>query len=132
MIDLRAAPRLRGAAPIEPAPAIESLLAELAAAQVDLARTRLVCDWIQYRANFRTAVALRPVLADAPPSAAIGAAGSGPGPGPGDGGVPATAGLEVAVDLRRGIPAELGTELKRALAADPAGSAPPPGVLLEP
>ena len=130
MIDLRAAQRLRGATPIEPAPAIDSLLAELAAAQVDLATTRLVCDWIQYRANFRTTVALRPVLADAPPSAAISAAGSGPGPGPGPG--PATVGLEVAVNLRRGIPAELGTELKRALAADPAGSAPPPGVLLEP
>jgi hypothetical protein len=128
MIDLRAAPRMRGKTPIEPVPAIESLLAELAVADVDLTRMRVVCDWIQYKENFRVPVALRPVLADLPALAAA----EGDAAAESAGSESANGTLEIAVDLRRATAAELGTELKRALAAYAAGATQPPGVALEP
>src|SRR5579859_1828499 len=53
----------------------------LAGSDADLAATRVVCDWIQYKANFRETVMVRPVLS---------ADGSS-----------SVAGYELAVDLRR-------------------------------
>src|SRR5579859_1232752 len=53
----------------------------LAGSDADLAATRVVCDWIQYKANFRETVMVRPVLS---------ADGSS-----------AVDGYELAVDLRR-------------------------------
>jgi hypothetical protein len=131
IIDLRAAPRMRGKTPLEPVPAIESLLAELAAADVDLERVRVVCDWIQYKESFRVPVALRPVLTDVPAQAASGSDSEADAE-PASGREFASNALEIAVDLRRGAAAELGTELKQALAGYAAGITQPPGIALEP
>ncbi|MBO0805271.1 MAG: hypothetical protein J2P25_19605, partial [Nocardiopsaceae bacterium] len=63
------------------------LISAVAASDADLTRLRVVCDWIQYRNNFRDTVMVRPVL---------------PATGPV---LPATDGApeahELAVDLRR-------------------------------
>src|ERR1700733_4405460 len=95
-IDLRPVKKLREAAAARSAlgPIIEAVCASGA----DLSRLRVVCDWIQYRQNFREPVAARPV---------------------GD------TGVEVGFDLRRcgAIPPEnLAAAVKGAL-ADPGGLA---------
>ncbi|WP_143172172.1 hypothetical protein [Pseudonocardia thermophila] len=75
----------------------------LAEADVDLAKVRVVSDWVQYRENFREVVDLRPILHSVPAAA----------------GVPVSLGvreddLEVAVDVRRSQDAPL-KELTAAL-----------------
>jgi hypothetical protein len=57
---------------------------------VDLSRVRLVCDWIQYRNNFRTVVDARPILAAEPPDGLLDDDTDGK---PED--------LELALDIRR-------------------------------
>ena len=73
-------------------PVVEALTAECG----DLARVRVVADWIQYRANFRTAVSVRPFVTSA--TAVDGGPGHDPVP-------PAPAvredELELALDVRR-------------------------------
>jgi hypothetical protein len=85
-IDLRPVGKLRESA------AARSVLAPLIEAvctsQADLARLRIVCDWIQYRKNFREPVIGRPVGDDA---------------------------FEIAVDLRRCADADLNAGVKQAL-----------------
>lgn len=78
-IDVRAVGRLRESAGARAAiaPMVESLVSH----DVDLSAARAVCDWIQYKANFREAVMVRPVLSA--------------------GGVSSVDGFELAVDLRR-------------------------------
>ena len=78
-IDIRAVRRLRESAGARAA--IAPLIEALSQSDADLAETRVVCDWIQYKANFRDPVMVRPVLP---------ADGTGP-----------VEGLELAVDLRR-------------------------------
>jgi hypothetical protein len=78
-IDIRAVRRLRESAGARAA--IAPLIEALSRSDADLAETRVVCDWIQYKANFRDPVMVRPVLP---------ADGTGP-----------VEGLELAVDLRR-------------------------------
>ncbi|MGH3247870.1 MAG: hypothetical protein ACRDOI_16945, partial [Trebonia sp.] len=78
-IDIRADRRLRESAGARAA--IAPLVEALCRSDADLAATRVVCDWIQYKANFRDTVMVRPVIAaDGPASAE---------------------GYELAVDLRR-------------------------------
>jgi hypothetical protein len=81
-IDIRAVKRLRESAGARAA--IGPMIEGLARSDVDLTATRAVCDWIQYKANFRDTVMVRPVLSA-------------------DGDTPAStvAGYELAVDLRR-------------------------------
>ena len=80
-IDIRAARRLRESAGARAA--LGPLVEALCRSDADLATTRVVCDWIQYKSNFRDTVTVRPVIAaDAPASAAVD-------------------GYELAVDLRR-------------------------------
>src|SRR3984957_276894 len=100
-IDLRPVKKLRESAAARSAlgPIIEAVCASGA----DLSRLRVVCDWIQYRHNFREPVAARPI---------------------------GEAGVEVAFDLRRcgAIPPEnLAAAVKGAL-ADPGGLALEPWV----
>ncbi len=59
-IDVRAAGRLRDSPGARAAfgPAV----AALCDSAVDLARTRVVCDWIQYKNNFRDTAMVRPVI----------------------------------------------------------------------
>ena len=52
-VDFRPTSRLRGAKAIDAAAAIGPVFEALCEDSVDLAHLRMVCDWIQYRANFR-------------------------------------------------------------------------------
>ena len=78
-IDIRAAGRLRESAAAQAA--VLPLVEAVCRSDADLATTRVVCDWIQYKANFRDIAMVRPVL--------------------GADGVAASEGHELAVDLRR-------------------------------
>jgi hypothetical protein len=63
-IDVRAVSRLRDSAGAQAA--FGPLVAALARSTADLAQMRVVCDWIQYKNNFRdTAMVRRIVSADA-------------------------------------------------------------------
>jgi hypothetical protein len=87
-IDIRAVRRLRESAGARAA--IAPIVEALTQSDADLAATRVVCDWIQYKANFRDTVMVRPVIAPQPVNTAPG--------------FPAPAvieGYELAVDLRR-------------------------------
>jgi hypothetical protein len=87
-IDIRAVRRLRESAGARAA--IAPMVEALSQSDADLAATRVVCDWIQYKANFRDTVMVRPVIA--PQSVST------------DAGLPhgaAVEGYELAVDLRR-------------------------------
>jgi hypothetical protein len=120
-LDVRAVARLRGPDAVNVPAALVPVFETMAASTLDLSRVRLVCDWIQYRGNFRAAVECRSVLAERPPAA-----------GPRDGGlVPQERFLEIAIDLRRSSDCDLGAELKEELARrmDPDGW---PGAVLEP
>jgi hypothetical protein len=62
LIELRAADdRLRGAKALDAAPILSSAYKAVTDGPADLSRTRVVCDWIQYKQNFRDAVELRRV-----------------------------------------------------------------------
>lgn len=94
-IDVRAVKRLRESVD---APAVFGPIVQtLGASSADLSRTRVVCDWIQYRQNFRETVDFRPVL------------GAWPGR-------PEGSGLEIAVDLRRCPDIDLASRTKEVLA----------------
>jgi hypothetical protein len=89
-IELRASDdRLRGPKAVDAAPIITSAYKAAIGSPADLSRLRIMCDWIQYRQNFRETVELRrmePWPIDA-------------GVAEGDG-----ASWEVAIDLRRAKP----------------------------
>ncbi|MQA10327.1 MAG: hypothetical protein GEU98_17585 [Pseudonocardiaceae bacterium] len=80
-VDVRPTKKLRGDKPMNLTEALGPIIDALCADSVDLSRLRVVCDWIQYRNNFRDVVDLRQIL---PPT-----------------GTRSTGDLEVAVDLRR-------------------------------
>src|SRR5712691_1526375 len=83
LIDFRPHTRLRGRSAVDFGSAVGPLIDALAGDQADLGGVRIVCDWVQYRENFRDIVEVRPIV-------------SGPAAGPAAG--PA---LEIAVDIRR-------------------------------
>ena len=83
-IDIRAAARLRGSAGAQAA--VRPLVEAVCGSDADLTTVRVVCDWIQYKANFRETAMVRPVLA------ADDAATAAPAP---------VEAYELAVDLRR-------------------------------
>jgi hypothetical protein len=89
-IDIRPVGRLRGDSPPDVAAVLGPLLDALRGSDLDLSRVGVVCDWIQYRSNFRDVVDYRPVLA-APES-----------------GLPREVGVELAIDLRRCDEIEIG------------------------
>jgi len=90
-VDLRPERKLRESSAVRSAlgPVLDAVCGSLA----DLSRLRVVCDWIQYRKNFREAVAGRPV---------------------GD-----TGHTEIAVDLRRCADIDLAAAVKQALSGLP-------------
>lgn len=63
-IDVRPVAKLRGENPADVAAALGPVLDALASSSVDLAVVNVMCDWIQYRSNFREPVEIRPVLAE--------------------------------------------------------------------
>jgi hypothetical protein len=84
-IDIRAVRRLRESAGAQAS--LAPLVEALCRTDADLTALRVVCDWIQYKSNFRDTAMVRPVLA----------AGLAPVPG----GTAPVEGYELAVDLRR-------------------------------
>jgi hypothetical protein len=112
-IDVRPVSRLRGPDPVNVTAALGPVIDALAASSVDLARLNVVCDWIQYKSNFREVAAYRPVLAapwrgSAPDLAgpAVDHLQGDPAEGPVDAAAPES-GLEIAIDLRRSAGADL-------------------------
>ncbi|MDQ7904860.1 hypothetical protein RB614_10045 [Phytohabitans sp. ZYX-F-186] len=79
LIDFRPHARLRSDKPVDLAASVAPVVSALAGSEWDLGRVRVVCDWVQYKENFRDAVDLRPILST-------------------------PEGLEVAVDVRRAGP----------------------------
>jgi hypothetical protein len=101
-VDVRAIKKLRESVDV---PAVFGpLIQTLGESAADLSRVRVVCDWVQYRQNFREVVDRRPVLA-------------GGAAGPDE-----LNGLEIAVDLRRCPDIDLAAQVKEVL-ADGADSA---------
>ncbi len=140
-IDIRPVAKLRGPGAVDIPAALGPVFSALSATGVDLARLRVVCDWIQYRSNFTEPVACRavlaepglaepvlaePVLAEPGPAGHRGEHGQVGGPAHGR-----QDGLEIAIDLRRAGEADVATRLKEALAVPP-GAAHPGWVVLEP
>jgi hypothetical protein len=83
LVDFRPHARLRGKNPVDITASVTPVLEALREDPADLDRVRVVCDWVQYRENFRDVVDVRPVV-----------------------GRPGRDELEIAVDVRRsaGVP----------------------------
>ena len=69
LVDFRPHARLLGASPVSLATSVSPVLEALAESaagpdSADLSRVRVICDWIQYRENFRGVVDVRPILVD--------------------------------------------------------------------
>ena len=62
LIDFRPHARLRGRHPVDVGAVVSPVIDALARDQADLGRVRIVCDWVQYRENFRDIVDVRPVM----------------------------------------------------------------------
>jgi hypothetical protein len=90
-VDVRPVEKLRGEGAIDVGHALSPVIEVLCREDVDLASLRVVCDWIQYRNNFREPVVAREILDH---------------------------GLEVAVDVRRASEVDLGLETGAALHAN--------------
>ncbi|MEO3887316.1 hypothetical protein [Nonomuraea sp. B5E05] len=92
LVDFRPHAKLSGTSPLDLmtslAPVVEALREV-----TDLGKVRLVCDWVQYKSNFREVVDVRPILLCPQLSA-------GPGPAIVPLGVRDDA-IEIAVDVRR-------------------------------
>ena len=101
LVEVRPVARLRSSTPVDLAAALGPVLDGLAADEVDLSRVRIVCDWLQYKNNFRTVVDVRALCAT--PLSGFGRPGR----------CEQVDGIEVAIDLRRAPEADL-----RALTAD--------------
>ena len=122
-IDIRPVARLRGPDPLDVPAAFGPLFAALGDTPADLARLRVVCDWIQYRNNFCPPVHTRPILSERryPPADA-------------DGAEPPAA-VEITIDLRRcaaGRGDGPGLDLAAAVKTALAGPAAPARTVLEP
>jgi hypothetical protein len=107
-IDVRPVRRLRESPGVKDV--FSPMIGALASSEADLDQLRVVCDWIQYKANFREPAMARPVLA------------------PGAADLPAD-GYEIAVDLRRlaaegaDVPAVLAAALAQAAGGSVTGAA---------
>jgi hypothetical protein len=112
-IEIRASDRLRGKSAVDPAPVWTALSEALRESSIDLAKLRIVMDWLQYRENFREVVSAREIMPSAlGRSLRINGESS-------DGNDCA---LEVGIDLRR----VGGADLSSLLAAAFNREAPPP------
>lgn len=93
-VEVHPVERLRGDGALDVGGALSPVIDALCHEDVDLAKVRVVCDWIQYRNNFREIVVTRSITDDA---------------------------LEVGVDLRRAGDVDLGAATKAALHDDGRG-----------
>jgi hypothetical protein len=87
LIDFRPHARLRAERPADLGASVLPVVTALSQSKADLSKVRVVCDWVQYRNNFREVVEIRPILR----SSASAAVQSGVLAGD----------VEVAVDVRR-------------------------------
>ncbi len=94
LVDFRPHSRLRSSTnPVTISGSLAPVMDALSESSADLGRVRVVCDWVQYKHNFRGVVDVRPILS--------GPAVPGAPPGPVPEGV-RDDDLEIAVDVRRG------------------------------
>ncbi|MBA2449162.1 MAG: hypothetical protein H0V51_14175, partial [Chloroflexi bacterium] len=113
IIELRATDRLRGPKALDVGPILAAVVQTARDGSIDLARLRVVCDWVQYKQNFRESIDLRTIVPSAFETARADRNGAGG----------TCASYELAIDLRRSGAIDVSAELTRAL-ADPDGSAP--------
>jgi hypothetical protein len=88
------------------APVLQAVLHAARDGQADLTRLRVVCDWLQYKENFRDPLAVRKIEPSAYETAQASRSGD-----PDNSGA-----TELAIDLRRARSVDLEAELGRALA----------------
>jgi len=62
LIEIRPTTRLRGEKALDLSASLLPIFETLREASLDLSRVRLVCDWVQYKSNFRDVVDMRPIL----------------------------------------------------------------------
>ena len=62
LVELRSSDRLRGPKAMDIGPVLTSVLEAARDGTADLSRLRVVCDWIQYKRNFREPIARREIL----------------------------------------------------------------------
>jgi len=98
LVEIRPVSRLRGTKPVDVIGPLTELFGVLRDSDLDLARVRIVCDWVQYKQNFREVVDVRQIAPGTP-----------------------DAQIEVAVDLRRAAEAELGEATRALIAGGGAG-----------
>ena len=123
LVDFRPHARLRSdRSPVTVGESLGPVVDALSESPTDLSRVRVVCDWVQYRQNFRDAVEVRPIV----PGELAGAAVHGPVPE----GVREDD-LEIAVDVRRSADIPLRDTTRAVLAAHADGTADAGRVLLE-
>jgi hypothetical protein len=99
-IDIHPDGRLRGPDPVDVATPLGQVIEALSASSADLSKVSVVCDWIQYRSNFREVADYRPVLPAPWRGSGPGLPGAPPGDAPDDAAMPEAA-AEIAIDLRR-------------------------------
>jgi hypothetical protein len=123
LVDFRPHARLRSdRSPVTVGDSLGPVVDALSESSTDLSRVRVVCDWVQYRQNFRDPVEVRPIV----PGELAGARGHGPVPE----GVREDD-LEIAVDVRRSGEVALHDLTRDALCAHAEGTADAGRVLLE-
>src|SRR5215210_8045129 len=106
LVELRSSDRLRGPKAMDVAPVLASVLEAAREGTTDLSRLRVVCDWIQYKRNFREPIARRSIL----PSTFLSSQARRNGND--DGGLEA---CELAIDLRRATGERLNGRLSATL-----------------
>ncbi|MGH3865134.1 MAG: hypothetical protein ACRDQ4_03175 [Pseudonocardiaceae bacterium] len=63
LVEFRPTGKLCGDKAVDMIAVLGPVVDALAEGSVDLSRVRVVCDWVQYRSNFRDVVDIRPILA---------------------------------------------------------------------
>jgi len=102
LVEVRPTRKLRGAKALDLTACLSPIVDALCEDSLDLSRVRLVCDWVQYKNNFREVVDVRPILS--PPDHNGGSGDSDENR------------LEIAVDLRRCGGADLADTVRHVLA----------------
>lgn len=123
LVDFRPTGKLRGKKPVDATAALGPVIDALVEDSVDLSRARVVCDWVQYRNNFRDVVDIRPILASHDRNSEVTPVALAA--------VVTEEQMEVAIDLRRSGEVEL-KDFTRELMRAGSASGDPSRVYLEP
>jgi hypothetical protein len=113
LVELRSSDRLRGPKAIDVGPVLASVLEAARDGTADLSRLRVVCDWIQYKRNFREPIARRPIFPST--MSAVQAARNGSLDGEPEA-------CELAIDLRRATATSLNGTLSAAVNGSPSSN----------